>query len=648
MYASAPKPHDLMKAAKDQEEQEKVQKAKIARPKSAFIEPLNAMGVMGTRTNPSSIPDQTLRRMAKVPPIAAILFTRMNQAVRFTKRPRFDGDTGFEIGLKEERRKMTRAEEKEAKRIEEFFLRTGIVLNSIRKDNFAQFFKKILYDSLVLDRTVWENVYNRKGELVEVWAVDASTIELVANAPTGELDPPPVYVPVTKRGIPLQGRIAYIQRVNGQITAEYTEEELAYGIRNPRTDLDYVDFGMSELEVLIEIVTGILNGIRYNTTYFTHSYLPQGVLELVGKYDDEHLEAFKRHWQTLTTGAAGKWSVPIMALEEGNGFKFTPFKNSNKDMEFNEFLEFLFNLTCAVYQIDPNEVGFKSWTSSNSMSQSDNTEQKIEHSLDKGFYPLMSFFASMFQTEIVDRINPEFEFRWVGLDEEDEDRKLERIEKRLTMGLTTVAEERARADMDEILGEDGKPALWTQAPANSTLIQVFMNDLQMKQQEHQAQLEEQKAQNDHGRALEQAEHAHHLEEMKAQNDHVRQMELAKHQQGLDDERAEADHNRALEQKEHEHKLGLEAAKHEHKLNEEAAESEHHRELARGEAEHWREKERAEDEHHRELARGEIQHWRDKEKAESAPTGGKKPKKNLRKSLNDGEAVLEIEISWDDY
>lgn len=530
----------VMKQMEDQSDQ--------TEPKSAIIDPTNAVGILGVRQKPTPIPFQTLRRMAQIPAISAIILTRLNQVARYAKRPRFEGDTGFRIVLKDKDRKMTKAEKKRAFEIEEFFLKTGSTKNKLRKDNFNQFLRKIVRDSLVLDAMCWEKVPNLKGELTEIWAVDASTIEIVLDAPTGELDAPPVYVPVTRRGMQSAGDIAYVQRVNGQIAAEFTEDELAYGIRNPRTDLDYMGFGLSELEVLIEIVTGIVNGIKYNTTYFSHSHLPQGVLEIVGKYKDEHLEAFKRHWRTLTTGAQGKWAVPVLALEEGQGFKFTPFKNSNKDMEFNEFLEFLFNIACAVYQIDPNEVGFKSWTSSNSMSQSDNTAEKIEHSQDKGFIPLMNFLSDTFNSEIVEQLDPEFEFTWVGVDEEDEDKKLERMEKRLTIGLTTVAEERKKNDMEEILDENGKPALWTKAPANPQLIQVFMNDLQMQQQEHQAKLEDQQAQNDHERQMEQAEqaHQHALEQAQFDQEHEKNMANMQAKQQANMEKFKADHQMNLE------------------------------------------------------------------------------------------------------
>lgn len=519
-------------------------------PKSAIINPQNALSIGETRGKPTPVPYSTLRRMSQIPAIAAIINTRLNQVARFANRPRYKGDIGFRVTTKNPDAKLEGELQKKARKIEEFFLKTGWEKNRVRKDNFDTFLRKIVRDSLTLDVVTFEKVASLKGELFEVWAMDGATIELVINNPVGEASgyTLPVYKPETRSGMKNVGEIAYVQSINGVTVAEYTEDELAFAIRNPRTDIEFTDFGMSELETLMEIVTGIVNGVRYNTSYFSHSHLPQGVMELVGKYKDTHLQAFQRHWKNLTQGAPGKWSVPVMAMEEGQGFKFTPFKNSNRDMEFNEFLEFLFNVACAVYQIDPNEVGFKSWTSgSTGMSQSDNTAEKMDASKDKGFIPLMGFLANTFNSEIVDLIDDELVFEWVGLDEEDEERKMERVKSRLEAGLSTIAEERKIEDMDEIMGLDGKPAMWTLAPANPQLIQVFMAEMQAQQgggEEGEGQ--DPNALDPNALPPEQ-ERKNEVED--AEVDHEREKELM-----------DKKHELTLEEKEHAHKLSQEAQK----------------------------------------------------------------------------------------
>lgn len=540
---NSPSGTEIVKALQDG----KIPAYKGAVPKSAIIDPTNNVGIMGVRSKPSFVSYQVLRRMAQVPAIAAIINTRLNQVARFAKRPRFDGDLGFKVVLKDRKTKMTEVEKRRAHEIEEFFLRTGAVPNKKRKDNFDTFLRKVTRDSLTLDALTWENVSNYRNGMSEIWAVDAATIEIVRFAPIGELLEPTVYEPVTKRGQSDAGEIAYVQRVNGQITAEFTEEELAYAVRNPRTDLDYTDFGLSELETTMEIVTGIVNSVRYNSSYFTASHLPQGVLELIGTYKDEHMEQFQRHWKALTSGAPGKWAVPVMALNEGQGFKFTNFKNSNRDMEFNEFLEFLFNIACAVYQIDPNEVGFKSWTSGNSMTASDNTEAKMDGSKDKGFVPLMNFLSNTFTSELINEIDDNFEFVWVGVNEEDEDKKLEREKLQLDMGTKTVAMLWSENDVDveEIKKQNGgELPLWSNAPANPQLVQVYMAELEQKQAEEQQAQQQENSEKD--REYQQAQ---------ADDQHKKQLDMVGAQHTNQLAIMDKQHEHAMKQKEPEKKAG---------------------------------------------------------------------------------------------
>jgi hypothetical protein len=455
---------------------------------------------------------------------------------------------GFKVVLKDREATMNDAQKKRAFEIEEFFLKTGAVPNARRKDNFDNFLRKVVRDTLTIDAMVWENVPNLKGGLAELWAVDGATIELVASNPVGDGNDLPVYEPITKRGMKDSGEIAYVQKIDGQTVAEYTETELCYAIRNPRTDIYVADFGMSELEVLIEIVTGIMNSIRYNSSYFSDSHLPQGVLEIIGQYKDEHLEAFKRHWKALTSGASGKWAVPVMGLQEGQGFKFTPFKSSNRDMEFNEFLEFLFNIACAVYQIDPNEVGFKSWTSSNSMSASDNTEVKIDQSKDKGFVPLMQFLSNTFNSEVIDMIDEDYCFTWIGIDEQDEEAKWNRYKMQIDSGVVTVGEVRKKEDMDELKNEEGKPASWTEAPGNPTLIQVYMAEMQAKQAQEQQVQQQQQAAQDQAQQQLSSEDAHRkqLEVMDKQHQQNLEAQQLQHKQNMEGKTADQKHQTSIE------------------------------------------------------------------------------------------------------
>ena len=627
---SAPSPKQLIKAL---EEAKNHSSMSVIDPKSAIIDPMNVLNFQGTRPKPSVIPMATLRRMASIPAISAIIRTRQNQVARFAKPPRFEGDTGFKIVLKDIEAKMTPADKKEAARLQDFLLKTGGVANRIRRDNMDRFMRKVVADTLTLDQMCWENVPDRKGNLAEMWALDAATIELVVQEPTSEAFQLPVYVPFTKKGMLIEGEIAYVQRVQGQIVAEYSEDEMCFATRNPYTDINLCPFGRSELEDLFEIVTAIVNGVRYNTSYFSSSNLPQGVLELVGKYSDETLEAFKRHWTIMTQGPGGKWKVPVMAMEDGQGFKFTEFKKSNRDMEFNEFLEFLFNIACAVFQIDPNEVGFKSWTSNKGgMGQSDNTTAKIEQSQDKGFVPLMTFLGNTIDSETIDRLNDAFCVSWIGVDTEAEEKRLERAKVRLEAGLSTPNMERARMDEEEIKAE------WADAPANTVLMQVFMADkqaeLQKQQADQQAELQKQQGQQQGQQQMDLADKTHGQNKEMAAMQHGQAKELTGMQQGFqgkesamgryhDENMADKTHgfNKELAGQGHGQNKDMEDKKHENAVNMQKMTHEQQKEMEQGkqghdavmaEKAHGQNKEMADKQHEQSKEMADKTHGQNKE------------------------------------
>lgn len=489
---------DILKAI----EVTKKKKLIVPDPKGTIIDTTNVLNYLGTQTKPSQIGYAVLRAMAlRCKPVSAIIQTRLNQIAKFTRRPEFKTDTGFKIALKEENKTPTQVEQARIQEIEEAILRTGFIPNKKRKDNFNMFLRRIIRDSLTLDALTFELVYNRKGEVCEWWAIDGATVELVLDQTPSYVEIP-TYQPVTPKGMMDAGDIVYVQRLNSIVTAEWTEDELAYAIRNPRTDVLFSLFGLSELEVLVETVTAILNAEHYNSTYFTESNLPQGVLEIVGKYEPEHLEAFKRAWESLINGVVGKWKVPVMALEEGQGLKFTPFKQSSKDMEYHQWLDFLTTVACSVYQIDPAEIGFRAWSGGREgMFNSENTSSRLENSKDKGFFPLMTFLSDTINSELLNHIDPNFEFRWVGLNEENQDMMENQRNARLTTGFTTVNEERIAEDMptiQEMLIEHGYSedeahdmGKWADAPANATLMQVYQTGMQAQLQQEQMQQQQQ-------------------------------------------------------------------------------------------------------------------------------------------------------------
>lgn len=436
--------------------------------RAKFIDSLDYFGAYrGIREKQyTRVTYEVLRRMARsCEPMAAIIQLRCNQAGNYAKLPEYESDAGFKITTRDPKQKIRRAESKEIKRLEDLFLHTGMKINPDREDNFDAFIRKIVRDSLILDAYAFEIVPGlqpRKFPVSEFYAVDAGTIRL-ANEDRYQ---PEIYEEDS-------GRIAYIQQIDGRIVAEFRRDQLAYGIRNPTTEVKSNGYGVSELEIAINLITSILFGMQYNTNYFKNNSTPRGILNLVGNYTSEDLEAFKRQWRAQMEGVTNAWRTPIMASEDGQGLSFVPLdQKGNRDMEYHLWLDFLVNFLCAIYLVNPSELGIKGYNPHGASLNEGSKDKDIEAGEDKGLVPLLSNIGNTLNTKVVQRINPDFRLQWTGIRQDDKKQKSVYYQSLMAAGIMTANEVRTQGfDLPEI------PEKWANAPANPTLFSAWHQEV---------------------------------------------------------------------------------------------------------------------------------------------------------------------------
>jgi hypothetical protein len=462
-----------------------------------LYDPTNVMWqVMGTRPRQAnSLSLHTLREVARAcQPIGAVILTRQNQVARFARRPHYEGDMGFEVRMKDRDQRTGPAAKKLMRAYEETILKCGVAPpEKGKRPSLDPFLRAIVRDTLNLDAMAIEIRDDAKGALFDWFAVDGATIEIAApgyRANAGFLNANMASV-VGMRGAGYGGvphdesdEIAFVQIVNGQPYADFTDRELAYWIRNPRTDLTANGYGFSEVEGMIETVTGFLNSMTYNSRYFTHGNIPEGVLSLMGQYTSEQLENFTRYWNAMVSGVGNSHRVPVMAFKEGKGVNWTSIKNSNKDMEFHEWLDFLITIICALYQCDREEIGFgaKGAGEPGGLGNQGNNEATLVHSQSKGLIPLLNRLQSGINDDIMSRLDPsgELEFAWTGLDPDQVSTKVDTATKFMQAGIKTVNEVRAEFDLKAVPEEQ----FWGDIPKDPTLFQAWQ---MYKQADLQAQ-----------------------------------------------------------------------------------------------------------------------------------------------------------------
>lgn len=417
----------------------------------------NTMGEWRERW--SAMRYEMLRSMVdQTPVLSAVVLTRVRQVTRFCRVTEGGKGPGFHVRLKDPSAKMGKEEMESVNLLQDFFTHSGWEKNPrirarLKRDNFSSFMAKSVRDNLTLDSAPIETEYKRNKSLGldGFYAVDGATIRL-----TNEI------------GYKGDDEIFAVQVVNGNIRTAYTHDDLIYVPRNPRADVLVGGYGFSETELLVQTVTGFLNAMTYNTSFFDKNAIPKGMLHLVGEYDTNDLAAFRRYWNAMVKGISNAWTMPVMVSKNPDSkASFEEFGTPTSEIMFAKWMTFLTSIICAIYGMAPDEINFESFTAGTSSLSGNDTEQKLINSKDKGLRPLLSHYEDLFSDYIVSEFGDKYCFRWTGLDDEDPETAWKKDEATLTFN-----EARKARGLDEVQGD------WGDAPLNAVLVPLWQAENQ--------------------------------------------------------------------------------------------------------------------------------------------------------------------------
>ena len=401
-------------------------KSMPARDMKAYMEnPIRMAQATNYKDKPSSLSYNILYQMSvKNSVVGAVINTRVNQVSAFTKPARFSEDgVGDKIRLRDPS-ETPNSEQKEVMNSIELFLENCGFSDDSDRDDFDTFIRKIVRDSLTYDQMCFEVIPDRKGKPAEILAVDAATIR--AASENYQADQTWMEMVPNKKN----EEVKWVQVVDGTIVSWFTARELAFGVRNPRTNINLQPYGFSELEQLIHQITSHLYAEEYNSKFFSQGGTTKGIINIKsdpnGVGNKEQLDSFKRQWRAQVNGMTGAWKTPV--LQVPNGIEYINVSQSNREMEFEKWMNYLVNIVCAVYQIDPAEVNFPNngGVSGNGGSVFESSQEvKLKNSKDKGLKPLMRFIESIINKFVVSKFSQDYVFVFTGLDEKSEEEKAE-------------------------------------------------------------------------------------------------------------------------------------------------------------------------------------------------------------------------------
>ena len=456
---------DLEKAEKDKYESEA---------KSYLYDPFSMMESLGYKERIMSMSYDTLRLMSeRNAVVAAIIQTRIHQVTSFSRPPRSKYDIGYEFGMRDREREPSNDDKKKMKELGKFLEATGMpsVIEEEERDSLDTFLSKYVRDSLVYDQGCFEIVSGRGNMPVAFYAIDGSTIRFATTpsilkrmAGYSEAQVSEMWrrqmVDLNQSSFNREKsadpeKIKYVQVISGRVMNTYTEREIGFGIRNPRTYLQQNKYGVGELEIMVSVVTAHLWAEEYNKRFFSTGSAPKGIIhfDVSGAVlPQEQLNAFRRQWHAQVAGVWNAWKTPIIATP--GKLQYTNLQMGNKQMEFNTWINYLVKLLCAIYLIDPAEINFDLERGGGMQAPMfySVSEAKLKMSKDRGLQPLLRFLESEINKNIIWLINPAYEFRFVGMDSRTE-KDMQELRMRELQNWKTIDEVRAEDDLDP-LGEE--------------------------------------------------------------------------------------------------------------------------------------------------------------------------------------------------
>lgn len=396
---------------------------------------------------------QTLRRVSKKAWIINLCITNVQKKIRPFLKPSTNRNLRGFVVKKIEEDVIKAAGRKSAERetIERFLLNCGFEESSDR-DNFNRFCTKIVRDVLEIDQVATEILYTRAGKPYAFCAVDGATIEKIMPDQDNPYD------------------IKFVQLIDNIPTAYYPEGTLIFDYQNPRTDVEHPFYGYSYVEQAIDLITSSINAFTYNAGFFTENKLPRGMLLLDGNASQETVEQMEDYLADIMSGTtANQWRVPILPAGNGTGgesnsIKWVQLGGTNREMEFQGWLDFLVSGIVSLFGCSMEELGLHSSKSQPVFER--NTAPEIEASKSLVLGDMLAFLQQ-FINRIIKKVFPGYEIEFVGYERDDPQQVLSLAKQELESYKT----------LNEVRKEKGLPPLkakWAdECPANPQFVQMY-------------------------------------------------------------------------------------------------------------------------------------------------------------------------------
>lgn len=460
----------------------------------AYVENPTKLGqgraIRGVLQKTEGIPYTVMRKIGKNFILhGMIMRLRSGQIRKFAVRSDSKDKPGFQLRMRDLRRSPTHAEQKLIEEAEIWLQQTGrrdFEGAQRRKDRLPQWTEKFVRDLLTCDRTASAFRFDRVGEMVDFAAIDGATI-----MPVNPYD-----------GFDGDKNIEYVQEINGRVVEKFMFDELIVDWMYQTSEIENQHFGWSGIEEAFREIMATINALKYNSGNFTTNRTPRGFFSTDEEVDQGVLNDLEERFAALFSGADAAFRSPFFG--GAANLRWNPIQTSNRDMEFTGYMNMLFSLYLAVFNVDPAELGLRFEQSAAMINNTGGAAAQGDRSKERGILDILEVKARVLNS-ILERTKKYKDLELIHTGTEIIDKSIE-LQQLQMMQSTIYSTDQLRATRDEKpLWEEAKKmgiddekildqiklmgSLPTSPTAMTVLSNILMAQAQKDQMEQQAQMQ---------------------------------------------------------------------------------------------------------------------------------------------------------------
>lgn len=233
----------------------------------------------------------------------------------------------------------------------------------------------------------------------------------------------------------------YIQTIGfGNVSmlegTQLTNEELMYIRPNPSTSTPY---GYGPLEIAFTTISRKL-GVSEYAGNLTANAIPENLISVMG-YDDNQIKVFRGYWRNEIEGQG---NAPIIGVKDKDAVKVHPLRGGTDEALYLQYQEFLIREIAAAFDLSPQNLGVEQKINRST------SETAEDRDWDQAIVPMAKRMASHINRDAIQgRLGfSQIEFRYVGLDREDEKDNADIFDVYYEDNVITANEQRKKLGME--------------------------------------------------------------------------------------------------------------------------------------------------------------------------------------------------------